>query len=52
MDIRLNVDVQCADGQCGRSTYVVVNPIEEDIVYLKLDKSHIEALPAVPVRQR
>jgi sporulation protein YlmC with PRC-barrel domain len=26
MDIPVNADVVCADGPCGRSTYVIVNP--------------------------
>lgn len=29
-----------------------IDRLEEDIVYLKLDKQSIEALPAIPVRQR
>jgi sporulation protein YlmC with PRC-barrel domain len=34
MDIPINAKVQCADGPCGRSTYVVVNPITEEVTHL------------------
>jgi hypothetical protein len=29
-----------------------IDRLEEDTVYLKLDKQSIEALPAIPVRRR
>lgn len=31
MDIPLNAEVQCADGLCGRSTYVIVNPVTQKV---------------------
>jgi len=34
MDIRLNVDVHCTDGRCGRSTYIILNPITERLTHL------------------
>lgn len=34
MDIRLNVDVHCKDGRCGRSTYIILNPITERLTHL------------------
>ncbi len=34
MDIRLNVDVHCTDGRCGRSTYIILNPITEKLTHL------------------
>jgi sporulation protein YlmC with PRC-barrel domain len=34
MDIRLNVDVHCPDGRCGRSTYIIVNPLTERLTHL------------------
>ena len=34
MDIPLNAEVHCADGVCGRSTYVVVNPVNEQVTHV------------------
>ena len=34
MDIPVNVDVYCTDGLCGRSTYVLVNPVREKVTHL------------------
>ena len=34
MDIPINVEVLCADKECGRSTYLVINPISERVTHL------------------
>jgi sporulation protein YlmC with PRC-barrel domain len=34
MDIPLNAEVHCADGVCGRSTYVIVNPVNEQVTHV------------------
>jgi hypothetical protein len=34
MDIPVGADVQCTDGLCGRSTYVLVNPVQREITHL------------------
>jgi sporulation protein YlmC with PRC-barrel domain len=34
MDIPLNAEVHCADGVCGRSTYVIVNPVNERVTHV------------------
>jgi sporulation protein YlmC with PRC-barrel domain len=34
MDIPINVDVQCADGLCGRLTYVVIHPLTQRVTHL------------------
>jgi sporulation protein YlmC with PRC-barrel domain len=34
MDIPLNATVHCADGVCGRSTYVIVNPVNEQVTHV------------------
>ena len=34
MDIPLNAEVHCVDGVCGRSTYVVVNPVNEQVTHV------------------
>ena len=34
MDIPINVDVLCAGEECGRSTYLVINPVNEHITHL------------------
>ena len=34
MDLPLSVDVHCSDGRCGRSTYIVLNPVTEQVTHL------------------
>jgi hypothetical protein len=34
MDIPIGVDVECVDGSCGKSSYVVVNPIRREITHI------------------
>jgi hypothetical protein len=34
MDIPVNVNVHCADGLCGRSTYVLIDPVLEQVTHL------------------
>jgi sporulation protein YlmC with PRC-barrel domain len=34
MDVPVNADVICADGPCGRSTYVIVNPTTWEVTHL------------------
>jgi hypothetical protein len=36
MDIPINVDVHCADGLCGQSTYVIINPVVKKVTHLVL----------------
>ncbi len=39
IDLPINAEVQCTDGRAGRSTYIVVNPINHLITHLVV-KSH------------
>ena len=43
MEIPLNVQVECTDGVCGRSEYVLINPIIDQVTHLvvKEDSSPI-----------
>jgi len=34
MDIPVNVDVYCTDGLCGQSTYVLINPVRDQITHV------------------
>jgi hypothetical protein len=34
MDIPVNAEVVCADGPCGRSTYIVINPATWQVTHL------------------
>jgi sporulation protein YlmC with PRC-barrel domain len=34
MDIPINAQVRCADGECGRSTRVVINPVTRQVTHL------------------
>ena len=50
MDIPVNVDVHCTDGLCGRSTYVLINPVHKKVTHLVIQEtepSHIERV--VPI---
>jgi sporulation protein YlmC with PRC-barrel domain len=50
MDIPINAAVQCTDGPGGRSTYVVVNPITEQVTHLVVrEKQPPHAERLVPV---
>ena len=51
MDIPMNADVRCADGLCGRSTYVVLKPKTEEVTHLVVKEKrfpHVERV--VPMR--
>lgn len=39
MDIPMSAEVHCTDGLCGRSTYVLVNPVKEEITHLVVKQS-------------
>jgi sporulation protein YlmC with PRC-barrel domain len=50
MELPLGVQVHCTDGRCGRSTYVILNPTNDEITHLVVRErqpSRIEHL--VPV---
>lgn len=34
MEVPLNVEVHCTDGRCGRSSYVILNPVTEQITHI------------------
>jgi sporulation protein YlmC with PRC-barrel domain len=51
MEIPLNVEVECADGRCGRSTFVIVDPVTQEVTHLVVRderRPHTERL--VPAR--
>jgi sporulation protein YlmC with PRC-barrel domain len=50
MDIPMNAEAYCADGPCGHSTYIIVNPISRQVTHLVVKERrapHTERL--VPV---
>lgn len=50
MDFPLNVEVHCPDGRCGRSTYIILNPVTEQVTHMVVQEQkapHTERL--VPV---
>jgi sporulation protein YlmC with PRC-barrel domain len=55
MKFPLNADVHCTDGQCGRSSYVVLNPATEQITHIVVKEkppSRVERLvPVILVSQ-
>ncbi len=34
MEIPLNAQVECTDGVCGRSAFVLINPVVEEVTHL------------------
>jgi hypothetical protein len=34
MEIPLNAQVECTDGICGRSAYVLIDPVFDQVTYL------------------
>jgi sporulation protein YlmC with PRC-barrel domain len=47
MDIPVNVDVECTDGQCGHCTHVILNPVTEQVTHIVVREGtapHIERL--------
>jgi sporulation protein YlmC with PRC-barrel domain len=51
MEIPLNAKVECTDGLCGRSVYVLINPVIGEVTHLvvKENSSHIEYVVPVEV---
>lgn len=52
MDIPINAEVSCMDGLCGRSTYVLVNPVAERVTHLVVKQAetpHTERMVPIEV---
>ena len=52
MDIPVDVNVECTDGLCGRSTYVLINPAHKEVTHLvvrEADRLHTERVVPVDV---
>ena len=50
MDIPINARVECADGPCGRSTFLIIDPTKEQVTHLVVQEQeapHTERL--VPI---
>ena len=50
MEISVNAEVQCTDGPCGRSTYVILNPTTDQLTHLVVkhkQSPHVERLVAI-----
>jgi sporulation protein YlmC with PRC-barrel domain len=41
MDIPINAEVHCADGNCGKSTYVIINPVKEKVTHLVVNSNSL-----------
>ena len=39
MEIPLNAQIECMDGVCGRSVYVLINPISDKVTHLVVAKN-------------
>ena len=44
MEIPLNVEVHCTDGRCGRSTYIILNPVSEQVSHLVVNPKQSPSL--------
>jgi hypothetical protein len=47
MKVALNVEVQCADGSCGQSTRVVINPVTQQLTHIVVEISRIPSAERV-----
>lgn len=55
MDIPVGAQVICSDGHCGRSTYVVLNPVTENLTHFVVKEDslpYIERLVAIDEVQK
>jgi hypothetical protein len=49
MEIPLNAQVECTDGVCGRSAYVLINPVVEKVTHLVVREDSSNKEYIVPV---
>jgi sporulation protein YlmC with PRC-barrel domain len=50
MDVPLNSRVHCVDGECGRSTYVIMDPVSRQVTHLVVkEKGPAAAERVVPI---
>ena len=51
MEIPLNAQVECTDGVCGRSAYVLIDPVSDQVTFLVVreDSSNKEYIVPVEV---
>jgi sporulation protein YlmC with PRC-barrel domain len=42
MDIPLNVNVQCIDGDCGKTTTIIINPVTTEVTHVVVKDRHQE----------
>jgi sporulation protein YlmC with PRC-barrel domain len=42
MDIPLNVKVQCVDGDCGKTTTIILNPVTTEVTHVVVKDHHRE----------
>jgi sporulation protein YlmC with PRC-barrel domain len=51
VDIPINATVQCANGACGRTTRVVINPATRQVTHLVVGSDQLFAEYLVPIEQ-
>jgi hypothetical protein len=49
MEIPLNAQVECTDGVCGRSIYVLINPVIDQVTHLVVREGSSNTEYIVPV---
>lgn len=42
MDVPLNVKVQCVDGECGKTTTIILNPVTTEVTHVVVKDRHRE----------
>ena len=51
IDIPMDASVECADGVCGRSVYLVINPVKQKVTHLVVEETEFPyAERLVPVQ--
>jgi len=41
IDIPMDASVECADGVCGRSAYLVINPVKQKVTHLVVEEAQL-----------
>jgi sporulation protein YlmC with PRC-barrel domain len=41
IDIPMDASVECADGVCGRSVYLVINPVKQKVTHLVVEEAQL-----------
>ena len=41
MEIPINAEIQCSDGRCGHASYIVLNPVSDEVTHLVVKEPNL-----------